>query len=59
MCILYVDRTEANSPQDRKTAVLNTNPVLFTSATFMTLEENVKGLTFFKFLLEDLGGFRN
>lgn len=29
----------------QKTAVLNTNLVFFTTATYMTLEENAKGLT--------------
>lgn len=41
----------------QKTAVLNTNPIFFTTATYMTLEENAKGLTSiffsFKFVLED------
>lgn len=44
-----------HSPQDKKTAVLNTNPVFFTTATYMTLEENAKGLTsiLFVFVLGD------
>lgn len=35
----------------QKTAVLNTNPVFCTTATYLTLEENAKGLTFFFFLV--------
>lgn len=40
----------------QKTAVLNTNPVFFTTATYMTLEENAKGLTsiFFSFFFPSL-----
>lgn len=35
----------------QKTAVLNTNPVFFSTATYMTLEENAKGLTAFYFII--------